>query len=257
MKIGIVLSGGGIRGISHMGVLKALKNFDIIPDFISGTSAGSIVGATLAAGIDPEEAFNIYMETKLWRSFRPAFGSLGLINIETTSLLFKKYLVKENIEDLDIPLIITAVNFSEGKAVQFTKGPLIKAIHASCCIPGIFKPVMINDQMYVDGGIINNFPIEPLMDKCDFIIGSSCNHLNKVDKITGIRNLLSRASVMSINHDMERKAKYCDLLIEPKGLGAISTFDMKRAEDIYWIAYEETLRTIKDNPELYARIKGK
>lgn len=257
MKIGIVLSGGGIRGIAHLGVLKALKNFDITPDFISGTSAGAIVGATLASGIDPQKAFNIYMETKLWRFFRPALGSLGLINIETTNLLFKEYLLKENIEDLEIPLTITAVNFSEGKAVQFTKGPLIKAIHASCCIPGIFKPVMINDQMYVDGGIINNFPVEPLMDKCDFIIGSSCNHLNKVDKITGIRNLLSRASVMSINHDMERKAKYCNLLIEPKGLGAISTFDMKRAEDIYWIAYEETLTVIKNNPELYEQIKGK
>ena len=256
MKIGIVLSGGGIRGISHLGVLKALKNFDITPDFISGTSAGAIVGATLASGIDPEEAFKIYMETKLWRFFRPVLGSLGLINIESTNLLFKEYLLKENIEDLEIPLIITAVNFSEGKAVQFTKGPLIKAIHASCCIPGIFKPVMINNQMYVDGGVINNFPIEPLMDKCDFIIGSSCNHLNKVDKITGIRRLLGRASVMSINHDMERKAKYCNLLIEPKGLGAISTFEIKRAEDIYWIAYEETLTVIKNNPELYAQIKG-
>ncbi|MBC7416652.1 MAG: patatin-like phospholipase family protein [Pedobacter sp.] len=257
MKIGIVLSGGGIRGISHLGVLKALKNFGITPDYISGTSAGAIVGATLASGIDPEKAFNIYMDTKLWRFFRPALGSLGLVNIESTNLLFKEYLLKENIEDLEIPLTITAVNFSEGKAVQFTKGPLIKAIHASCCIPGIFKPVMINDQMYVDGGIINNFPIEPLMDKCDFIIGSSCNHLNKVDKITGIRNLLSRASVMSINHDMERKAKYCNLLIEPKGLGAISTFDLKRAEDIYWIAYEETLTVIKNNPEVYAQMKGK
>ena len=110
--------------------------------------------------------------------------------------------------------------------------------------------------MYVDGGVINNFPIEPLMDKCDFIIGSSCNHLNKVDKITGIRRLLGRASVMSINHDMERKAKYCNLLIEPKGLGAISTFEIKRAEDIYWIAYEETLTVIKNNPELYEKIKG-
>ena len=138
MKIGIVLSGGGIRGISHLGVLKALKNFDITPDFISGTSAGAIVGATLASGIDPEEAFKIYMETKLWRFFRPVLGSLGLINIESTNLLFKEYLLKENIEDLEIPLIITAVNFSEGKAVQFTKGPLIKSNTCFLLHPGYF-----------------------------------------------------------------------------------------------------------------------
>ncbi|WP_131536541.1 patatin-like phospholipase family protein [Pedobacter nototheniae] len=250
MKVGIVLSGGGIRGIAHLGVLKAFSNLGITFSHISGTSAGSIAGAFFAAGIDPEEGLNIFLKTKLWRFVRPSVGSLGLINIENTSKILKEYFPHDTIEGLKIPLTIAAVNFSEGKLKYFTKGPLIQAVLASSCIPGIFKPIMINEQMYVDGGILNNFPVEPLQKDCDFIIGSSCNHLNPVDKITGITNLIGRAGVMSINYDMERKAKFCDVMIEPKGLGAISTFDMKRAEEIYWIAHEEALKTIKSNPTI-------
>jgi NTE family protein len=257
MKIGIVLSGGGIRGIAHLGVLKALINAGVKIDYISGTSAGSIAGAFYAAGIDPEEGLNIFIKTKLLRFIRPAIGSLGLINIERTADILKEYIPQDKIEDLKIPLTICATNFSEGNIVYFTKGPLIRAIHASSCIPGIFKPIMIEGQMFVDGGILNNFPVEPLLDKCDYIIGSSCNHLKPVDKITGITNLIQRAGIMSINHDMERKIKLCNILIEPKGLGEISTFDTKKAETIYWLAYEETLNAIKQSESFHELLKSK
>jgi len=245
-KIGIVLSGGGIRGIAHLGILKAFMNMGIQFSHISGTSAGSIAGSFYAAGIDPEEGLNIFIRTKLLRFIRPAIGSLGLINIENTREILKEYFPHDKIEDLKIPLTICATNFSEGNPVYFTKGPLIRSILASSCIPGIFKPIMIDNHMYVDGGILNNFPVEPLLNNCDYIIGSSCNHLKPVDKITKIAHLMQRAGVMSINHDMERKAKFCDLLIEPKGMGEISTFDMKKAETIYWLAHEEALRAIKN-----------
>ncbi|MBB2146714.1 patatin [Pedobacter sp. LMG 31464] len=244
-KIGIVLSGGGIRGIAHLGVLKAFMNAGIKFSHVSGTSAGSIAGAFYAAGIDPEEGLNIFMKTKLLRFIRPALGSLGLINIENVRDILQEYFPSDKFEDLKTPLTICATNFSEGNLVYFTKGPLIRSILASSCIPGIFKPIMIENQMYVDGGILNNFPVEPLLNNCDYIIGSSCNHLKPVDKITKISHLMQRAGIMSINHDMERKAKFCDLLIEPKGMGEISTFDMKKAETIYWLAHEEALKSIQ------------
>ncbi|SDL32998.1 NTE family protein [Pedobacter sp. ok626] len=249
-KIGIVLSGGGIRGIAHLGVLKAFINAGIQFSHVSGTSAGSIVGAFYAAGIDPEEALHIFIKTKLLRFVRPALGNLGLMNIEHTADLLKSYFPHDKIEDLKIPLTIAATNFSEGSLEYFDRGPLIRAIQASCCIPGIFKPIMINDQMYVDGGVLNNFPVEPLLKDCDFIIGSSCNHLNPVKKITKITSLVTRAAIMSINKDMEEKAKFCNVMVEPKDMGSINIFDMAKAETIYWLAYEETLKTIKNNPVL-------
>ncbi|MBB5635855.1 NTE family protein [Pedobacter cryoconitis] len=244
-KVGIVLSGGGIRGIAHLGVLKALTNAGITFSHISGTSAGSIVGAFYAAGIDPEYALDVFMKTKLLRFVRPSLGALGLVSIEHTAQLLQEFFPDNKIENLKIPLTITATNFSEGRLVYFTKGPLIRAVQASSCIPGIFKPIMIDGQMYVDGGILNNFPVEPLLNNCDFIIGSSCNHLKPVDSITHITTLMARAGLMSVNKDMEQKAAFCNLLIEPKGMGEISTFDMKKAETIYWLAYEETLKTIQ------------
>jgi len=246
MKVGLVLSGGGIRGIAHLGVLKALKKTGIQISQITGTSAGSIAGSLYAAGVDPEDAFNIFMQTRLMKFVRPALGSLGLINIERTGDIFREYL-PAHIEDLKIPMTICTTNFSEGTVAYFTKGPLIRAIHASSCIPGVFKPIMIDEQMYVDGGVLNNFPVEPLLNNCDYIIGSTCNHLKPVDKIVGITKLMQRAAIMSINHDMERKSKFCDLIIEPKGMGEINTFDTKKAEIIYWLAYEEALKTIRSS----------
>lgn len=255
-KIGIVLSGGGIRGIAHLGILKAFMNSGISFSHVSGTSAGSIAGAFYAAGIDPEEGLDIFMKTRLLKFIRPAFGSLGLISIENTRQILMEYFPHDKIEDLKVPLTICATNFSEGNLVYFTKGPLIRAILASSCIPGIFKPIMIDNHMYVDGGILNNFPVEPLLNNCDYIIGSSCNHLKAVDKITNISKLMQRAGIMSINHDMERKAKFCDLMIEPKGMGEISTFDMKKAETIYWLAHEEALRAIQSSESFQEILKS-
>ncbi|MDQ8004683.1 MAG: patatin-like phospholipase family protein [Pedobacter sp.] len=255
MKVGLVLSGGGIRGIAHLGVLKALKKTGIQISQITGTSAGSIAGSFYAAGVDPEDAFDIFMKTKLMKFVRPALGSLGLINIERTGDIFRDYL-PAHIEDLKTPMTICTTNFSEGTVAYFTKGPLIRAIHASSCIPGVFKPIMIHDQMYVDGGVLNNFPVEPLLNNCDYIIGSTCNHLKPVDKIIGITRLMQRAAIMSINHDMERKSKFCNLIIEPKGMGEINTFDTKKAEIIYWLAYEEALKTIKSSESFKEILKA-
>jgi NTE family protein len=247
-KVGIVLSGGGIRGIAHLGVLKALINQGITFSHISGTSAGSIAGALFASGLDPEECLNIINKTKLLRFIRPAIGSLGLVDIQNTASLLKPYFPENLIEKLKIPLTVAVTNFSEGKLEYVTKGPVIQTILASSCIPGIFKPMMIDNKMYVDGGVLNNFPVEPLLTDCDFIIGSSCNHLKPIEKLTTFRSLVGRAGMMLINRDMEQKAAFCNILVEPKDMGMISAFDTKKAETIYWLAYEEALKAIKGNP---------
>ncbi len=247
MKVGIVLSGGGIRGIAHLGVLKALLDKKLEISAITGTSAGAIVGALLANGVDPTEALKIFQQTRLLKYLRPAFRSPAFISLENTYPLFKEYISHDSFEGLKIPLTITATDFNKGKLTYFSSGELIRKILASSCIPGIFSPIKIDNTDYIDGGVLNNFPVEPLLKTCDYIIGSSCNHLPEVAYFKDVRYVVQRAAILSINHDMEQKIKCIDLLIEPKGLGETGVFDIKRSEDIFWIAHEETLKSIGES----------
>ncbi len=134
--------------------------------------------------------------------------------------------------------------------VYFSDGDLIRKVLASSCIPGVFNPIMIEGKYYVDGGVFNNFPIEPLQTFCDVIIGSSCNHLNTIDKFRNMKDVIKRAAILSINHNMEEKIKTIDVLVEPKGLGEISIFNFSKAEDIFWLAHEEALFQINKHKEL-------
>jgi len=243
MKIGLVLSGGGISGVAHLGVLQALTEAGIKFDRISGTSAGSIVGALFAQGIEPTEILKVFMRTHLYKYIRPALRAKGLMSLDKFRTLLLEYLPHDSFEGLKIPTVITATNFNECKVTYFRSG-------ASSAIPVFFKPIPIAGKIYIDGGILNNFPVEPIKSECDFIIGSSCNHLPEADRIESYRRLVERSIIMSINSDMAMKAEYCDVIIEPQGMGATSVFDVRKTEEIYWLAYEAALRKLKTDLKL-------
>lgn len=256
MKIGIVLSGGGIRGIAHLGVLQALKTaLGINFCKITGTSAGSIVGALFAEGHNPYEILQVFLKLKLFKYLRPAFGISGLLSMERVANLLREYIPHNSFEGLQTPLVITATNFSKGKLEYFSKGELILPILASSTLPGIFAPVMIGTDMYVDGGVKNNFPVEALTKECDFIIGSSCNHLPAITHLNGIKHYMLRAATMIVESDMEEKRKLCDVVIAPENIGEISVFDIGKAEEIYWIGYDTTLQQLKTDEKLKMLIK--
>lgn len=249
MKIGLVLSGGGIRGVAHLGVLNALKESGITPSIISATSAGAIIGVLYANQIAPLDSLRIIKEINFLKFMRPAFRSPALLNLETAIPVFKEYIPHDSFSGLKIPLIISATNFNEGKLVYFSEGDLIRKILASCCIPGIFNPIKIEENYYIDGGILNNFPIEPLVPHCDIVIGSSCNHLENKSEFQNIKQVLERAATLVMNSDLHQKQNSVDILIEPKGIGEIGIFDLKKAEDIYSTAYEEAILKINQNKE--------
>lgn len=250
MKIGLVLSGGGIRGIAHLGVLQALTEAGIKFDKISGTSAGSIVGSLFAQGIEPAEILKVFMKTHLYKYIRPAFKAKGLMSLDKIRPLLLEYIPHDSFEGLKTPMVVTATDFNECKVKYFSSGELINPILASSAIPVFFKPITIKGKIYMDGGILNNFPIEPIKPDCNFIIGSSCNHLPDTDRIESYRRLVERAIIMSINSDMAMKAEYCDVIIEPKGMGATSVFDVRKTEEIYWLAYDATLRKLQTDKKL-------
>lgn len=246
MKVGIVLSGGGIRGIAHLGVLKALKNAGLKISHITGTSAGAIVGALYANNIDPFDVFEIIKNKNLLRFLRPAISSPALFNFEHISELLEIYLPK-TFDELNIPLTITATNFNQNKLTYFSDGELIRKVLASSCIPGLFSPVIIDGISYVDGCVINNFPVEPLIDKCDYILGSSCNNLPYLDNFKNIKTVIQRATILSLNYTVAEKLQYINLFIDPPNLGTISLFDTKKADKIYTLAFNETIKKINNS----------
>lgn len=241
--IGVALSGGGARGIAHLGVLKALNEEGIFPNIISGTSAGSIVGALYCAGYTPEESLKIVQKTSVLSVFRPSFSWKGFLKIDKLADILQKHL-PETFEDLNLPLVVAASEINEGKTAYFKSGNLIKPILASASIPVLFKPMEIDGKNYVDGGILNNLPAEPLVDNVDTLIGVSCNPYGYADKLDNAKLLMERSALLAINGNTMKSRALCDQFIEPITLTQFSGFDLSRSREIFEAGYKFTLENM-------------
>jgi len=242
MNIGIALSGGGARGISHLGVLKALDELDVHLDYISGTSTGALVGALYSYGLSPERIFELIVNTRFFYSLRPAWTWTGLVNMDGLRDLILKLIPENNFEALKIPLFIAATNLTKGKAEYFTAGKLIPAVLASCCVPVLFNPVQVNGEVYVDGGVTDNLPAKSIRDKCDLLIGAHCNYVSKEFDVKNFRSVIERSLLMAISGNTTVSKELCDILIEPPGLANISVFDVKNAALLFDVGYEFVIK---------------
>lgn len=244
-KLGIVLSGGGARGFAHIGVLKALNEHRIFPDSISAVSAGSIVGALYADGYSPDEIYSIFAKLdlyKLLKFYKPAFG---LLRADGLKKILQHYLHATTFEELKIPLQVTATNFTKAKAVQFNSGNLIDAVMASCAIPLAIKPMMINGEYYVDGGLMNNLPVDVLVGKCEEIIGVNVNPVTEATRISSLRNYADRVMHLAVRANVEPNIAKCDIYIEPEGLMNYHLFKVSASKEIYQLGYQHTLKILK------------
>lgn len=245
-EYGLVLSGGGTRGVAHLGVIKALEESGIKPDIISGVSAGSIVGALYADGNNPEEILEVFASHKVFSFLEFTIPKIGFIKMTGFEKTLKKLLKARNFEDLQIPLKVFTVNMNTGKYTCFDKGPLAVAIKASSSIPIIFPPVEIDGELYTDGGLINNFPLEALEGKCKRIIGVSVNPLSIKWKLDTLKTIAERTFQLNIrNHTLDRKDR-CDLFIEPEGLDDYSLVDLSGAEEMFNMGYKTAKKLIKE-----------
>ena len=240
MKTGLVLSGGGARGICHLGVIKALEEFGVTIDFISGTSSGAITGALYSYGYKPAEIVNMIASTSFARSLRFAWAWTGLLSLEGLKELFLKFIPENSFEALKIPIVVAATDIKKGKIEYFTKGELIPAILASSCVPAMFNPVLLNGGLYVDGGILDNLPVKAIQDKCDFIIGSHCNFIRSEVDLKNFRAVIERSLLMAISGNTTVSKTLCNILIEPPEVGKYSGFDLGKATEIFDIGYHYT-----------------
>lgn len=238
MKIGLVLSGGGSRGIAHLGILKFLDELQIPIHAISGSSSGAIAGALYSYGYRPEEILEIVSEIKLLKLIKPAISKTGLLRMEATETLFRNYIKEDDFSALKIPVTVAATDLCKGKSIYFTHGQLVRPLMASSCIPVIFDPVKIGNDWYVDGGILNNFPTSPLLSVCDKIIGSHSNPVDETFRLGNVKTMFERTFLLAINSNSYNNVKDCDIFLEPPGLKKVKVFDLNIAKEIFTIGYE-------------------
>jgi NTE family protein len=142
-----------------------------------------------------------------------------------------------------IPLSITATNILDGTLKIFKEGELIRPILASAAFPGVFTPIKIGEEYFVDGGTLNNFPVDLIAPQCDKIIGVYVNPFEKlnINDLKYSYNVLERAYRIKTAHDSITKFKDCDILICPKELKKIGTFSMRDFDAVFELGYEAAI----------------
>lgn len=246
-KIGYVLSGGGARGIAHIGVLKALEEHGIVPDCLAGTSAGSIVGALYASGKTPDEMLEfIKKNASFSKAYKMGIPSMGLTKFTYLKEQLTHQIDKDSFEDLNIPLYVAICNLHTGDLEFRHSGELFDVVVASSSIPLVFQPVQIGNEKFIDGGVLMNLPAEALYSVCETLIGVNVMPHYRVtdEKMSGFFDMAIRASELSIQGNTEPQLSLCDVVIEPLELYKYSIFNFSKYQEIYEIGYREALRKI-------------
>jgi NTE family protein len=164
-SVGIAFSGGAARGYAHLGALKVLIANKIPIDYIAGTSAGSIVAAALACGMDVEDIIKIGSQMNWLRIAKFSYSTKGILSNEPLGNFLGKNLPYKRFEDLPKPLAVVACDLERGEEVVFKeKGDLITAVRASCAIPGVFVPVEYQGRMLIDGGVTSLVPTKAVRE---------------------------------------------------------------------------------------------
>lgn len=243
-KYGICLSGGGARGVAHIGVLQALESAGIIPGIISGASAGAMVGALYAEGFSPHQIFTLIENKTIYSIIKMGLPNKGMMELAYFRKVLTENITHDSFEKLKKPFYIAVTNLNSGKCEIIGSGKLIDYVIASQSIPLVFKPQEIGDQLYIDGGVMNNLPVEPIRDQCEILIGVNVNPINYSDKLNSMREVGYRVLNISLMVNMEERLKLCDYVIEPQTAN-YTIFDINKAKTIYDKGYEAGLVAVE------------
>ena len=266
LKIGLALGGGGARGACHIGVLKSLERRGIIPDVISGTSAGSMIGAMYASHANAdviEEKYTAHVNGEDFKDlgfryipnnekddsvFSQVFKQMKnqyilMVSSTRKSLVKNERLAKaannlfanSQFSDLKIPLIVTATDLISGKPMLYKSGNVVDAVVKSSSIPGFVEPTYIDNRMLLDGGIVFPTPVPPLVGECDFIIAVNISRaFDTNEEPDNIFEITNRARDISTLHLNSYLLKQSDFVISPEH------------KNLHWSAFDKTEEFIKN-----------
>ena len=244
-KIGLALSGGGAKGFAHLGVFKLLEESGLKPDIISGTSAGSLMGVLFADGYSADEIKNMFIGREFSEFAQLQIPKSGLFNYDRFQEFLKRHLRSKRIEDLPIPTVIVATDLDRGCSHEFRSGPIVEAVTASCCMPIVFSPVLINGVHYVDGGLFRNFPVSTIRDECEYVIGVNVSPLIPQRYKQTLLHIAERTYHYVFKANAIEDRELCDILIEAKEVALYKTFDLENINQISEIGYEAAVKAFQ------------
>jgi NTE family protein len=261
-KVGVFLSGGGALGFAHIGMLQAMEEVGITPDYVAGASMGALVGAVYSAGHSPEEIKKIVLDEKLYRKSR--LFSLSGAKVKGVSLsshkkvrrILEKYIGTDNFAELQRHYMVSVSNLTQSTTeVKDSGGHLIDWVLASMSIPAVFEPVVMDGNIYIDGGSLNHFPTKEIREKVDILIGVDVMPERDTLVIKNIPDMISSYvhSVAMISGKEGRAL--CDYLIDSPAINYYRIMDFEKFEEIYNYGYETMKKYLEDHPELIVDAK--
>ena len=245
-QIGYALSGGFIKGFAHLGVMQALLEHDIRPDIISGVSAGALAGVFYADGNEPHKVLDYFSGHKFQDLTKMVIPKVRLFELGEFIDFLKSNLKAQKLEELQIPLIITATDLDHGRSMHFRKGSIAERVAASCCMPVMFTPVRINGTHYVDGGLLMNLPVSTLRKECEKVVAINVSPLEAEKYKMNSVSIAMRSYHFMFRANTFPERELCDLLIEPYNLNGYSNRELEKAEEIFDQGYK-TANEILEN----------
>ena len=212
--IGLALGGGAAKGVAHIGVLKALEDANIEVDYIAGTSVGAMIAALYAFRVDVETIGSLARRLTMSKVTSFKLNKTGFFSTESLRELMLEYVGDVAIEDAVIPLSIVATDINSGEEIILTSGSVVDAVCASAAIPGIYIPVEINGRTLVDGGLVQNVPIEALQTAgAGVTIASHLNSVSHYQEISHVLDVMRNAFEIAVSQHTQDQLKEADLLI--------------------------------------------
>lgn len=218
-KLGLALSGGATHGAAHIGILQVLEREGIRPDFVAGTSAGALVGAAYCAGVKLDELEKMFLSIDWPTLVKISLKKpLALFDTQPMEEFVRKNIGDCEFKDLNIPFAAICCDIVTGERVVLDKGAVAPSVRASAAIPGLFSPVEIDGRLLVDGGIVDNLPIEQVRTMgANYVIGCDVSRRGKAtrrpenpfDNVMAMINIMQERSI-SLNRD------FCECFIKPE-----------------------------------------
>lgn len=251
LRIGLALGGGAARGFAHIGVIKVLEAQGIVPDYIAGTSAGAVVGALYAAGLNGFELQKVGLELDENTLADISFPNRGLLKGEALQDFINRLVERRPLERLNKPFAAVATDLESGTMVAFRTGNTGMAVRASSAVPGVFKPVSIREREYVDGGLTSPVPVRAVKTMgADFVIAVDVGNKPQWGKSDTTLGLLLRTFTIMGTSIGRLEMEGADQVIRPATPEVDSTdFDARHAAIL---AGEKAAAALL--PELKARL---